>query len=90
MKKEALQFLSTAIQKSPKLDDEIHRNILFHIRTQIGYNPKDAIRSFIFFLKYEEKYQISSEENNSIIQSIIDILPDNLKTTIRNVVRKQF
>lgn len=77
LKKEALNYICTAIQKSPQLDDEIVMHTMLHLRTQIDHNPNDAARLFVFFTKNQV---LATDELVEVARSIIELLPTKMKS----------
>ncbi|KAH0794088.1 hypothetical protein GPJ56_001966 [Histomonas meleagridis] len=85
LKKEALQFLTSAVQRSKNIGSDVQKCVLLHIRTQMGYNSMDAVRPFIFFLKTQE---LEDEEVRNIAEMMLELVPERMKATAKSAFNK--
>ena len=77
LRKEALNYICTAIQKSPQLDEPTLMHIMLHLRIQIDHNPTDAARLFVFFLKNQD---LPTSDLLEVAKGVIELLPPKMKS----------
>ena len=85
LRKEALNYICTAIQKSSQLDEESLMHVMLHLRTQIEHNRNDAPRLFVFFLKSQD---LVSDMLLSQANDIIKMLPPKMQPFAIQSIKK--
>jgi hypothetical protein len=83
LRKEALNFLCTAIQKSPVLDPRSLMIILLHLKTQLEHNPEQAARPFIFLLRTQD---LKDCEQRDLVTAMIDLLPSAMQHLAQQLI----
>ncbi|OHT13946.1 hypothetical protein TRFO_43200 [Tritrichomonas foetus] len=87
LKKEALNLICTAIQKSPQLTEEGQRHILLHIRNQIEHwQNDDTAKLLIFFFKQQE---ITDQQSRQIATDSISLIPERMRQIAMQMLNRK-